>query len=171
MKVQKIFTPFLSKIFTLLEMSYFNQRYTTYRSKYNIHKTFRFSGKNIELYGEGIITLGKESYMGNNSTIQSLEKQSVKIGDFVSISHNVRFYSSNRDPKYICTESNIKPIYKSGNILIEDNVWIGANCVILEGTHIKNNVVVAANSILKGVYGPNCIVSSDKAKTVKTYNG
>lgn len=35
-------------------------------------------------------------------------------------------------------------------IIIEDDVWIGANSVILEGAHIKKGAVISAGSIIKG---------------------
>jgi len=36
-------------------------------------------------------------------------------------------------------------------IVIEDDVWIGANCTIHEGVHIKRGAVITAGSIIKGV--------------------
>ncbi|WP_301100598.1 DapH/DapD/GlmU-related protein [Propionivibrio sp.] len=35
-------------------------------------------------------------------------------------------------------------------IVIEDDVWIGANCVILEGAYIQTGAVISAGSIVKG---------------------
>ena len=36
-----------------------------------------------------------------------------------------------------------------GGIVIEDNVWIGANCVLLDGTHIGEGSVIAAGSVVR----------------------
>ena len=38
---------------------------------------------------------------------------------------------------------------KSG-IMIGDDVWIGANSVILEGARVGNGVVITAGSVIKG---------------------
>ncbi len=35
-------------------------------------------------------------------------------------------------------------------IVVEDDVWIGANCVILEGAYIRKGAVISAGSIVKG---------------------
>lgn len=35
-------------------------------------------------------------------------------------------------------------------IVVEDDVWLGANCVVLEGARIKRGAVVSAGSIVKG---------------------
>jgi virginiamycin A acetyltransferase len=40
-------------------------------------------------------------------------------------------------------------VAKSG-IMIEDDVWIGANSVVLEGARIRKGAVVSAGSIVKG---------------------
>ncbi len=45
--------------------------------------------------------------------------------------------------------------------MIEDDVWIGANCVILDGVHIGRGSVIAAGSVVREhldegmVYGGN----------------
>ena len=35
-------------------------------------------------------------------------------------------------------------------IRIEDDVWIGANCTILEGAYIRKGAVIGAGSLIKG---------------------
>ena len=35
-----------------------------------------------------------------------------------------------------------------------DDVWIGANCVLLDGTDIGTGCVIAAGSIVRGVLEP-----------------
>ena len=37
-----------------------------------------------------------------------------------------------------------------GGILIEEDVWIGANCVLLDGAILRQGVVVAASSVVRG---------------------
>ena len=44
-----------------------------------------------------------------------------------------------------------------GDIIIGRNVWIGANTVILRGTTIGDNAVIAAGSVLKGDVAPNTV--------------
>ena len=41
-----------------------------------------------------------------------------------------------------------------GDIIIEDDAYIGANCTILPGTIIKQGAVVGANSLVKGQLEP-----------------
>lgn len=48
--------------------------------------------------------------------------------------------------------------YKTAPIRIGNNVWIGANCVILRGTVIGDNSVVGAGTVLKGIYPPDSLI-------------
>lgn len=36
-------------------------------------------------------------------------------------------------------------------IVIEDDVWLGASCVVLEGAYLQRGVVVGAGSVVRGV--------------------
>lgn len=48
--------------------------------------------------------------------------------------------------------------YKTSPVEIGDNVWIGANTVILRGAKIGNNCVITASSVIKGEYPDNSII-------------
>jgi acetyltransferase-like isoleucine patch superfamily enzyme len=52
---------------------------------------------------------------------------------------------------------------KPKEIIIGDNVWIGLNSIILKGTKIGNNSVVAAGSVVKGDFPENSIISGNPA--------
>jgi acetyltransferase-like isoleucine patch superfamily enzyme len=38
-----------------------------------------------------------------------------------------------------------------GGVVIEDDVWIGANCVVVDGAHIGRGAVIAAGSVVRGL--------------------
>jgi carbonic anhydrase/acetyltransferase-like protein (isoleucine patch superfamily) len=44
----------------------------------------------------------------------------------------------------------MRQLSSKGPIIIEDNVWIGDNCVILGGSHIEYGAIIAANSVVSG---------------------
>ena len=72
----------------------------------------------------------------------------VIIGDDVQFSPNVQIYDHDHDFR---VEGGVKAgKYKTGTIEIGNNVWIGANTIILRGTKIGNDAVIAAGSIVKG---------------------
>ena len=61
---------------------------------------------------------------------------------------------------------HIKKPVKIGN-----NVWIGANVVILPGVEIGDNTVIGAGSIVtKSFKEGNCIIAGNPAKIIKKLN-
>jgi len=90
------------------------------------------------------------------------------IGDFVMIGPDSKIYTSNHsitDGKIMLFE---KPTYS--NVSIGNNVWIGANVVILPGTHIGNNAVVAAGSIITKKVNDGEIVAGNPFKVIGRRN-
>lgn len=51
-------------------------------------------------------------------------------------------------------------------IVLGDNVWVGLNSLILKGTHIGDNSVVTAGSVVKGDFPRNSLISGNQAKKV-----
>lgn len=69
---------------------------------------------------------------------------------------NVLIYDHDHDFR---KEEGLKKLkYKTAPVDIGDNVWIGANTIILRGTKIGNNCVIGAGSVIKGCYPDNSIV-------------
>ena len=53
-------------------------------------------------------------------------------------------------------------------IIIEDDVWIGANCTITKGVRIQTGSIVAANSVVTKDVLPFSIVGGVPAKLIKS---
>lgn len=56
---------------------------------------------------------------------------------------------------------------KSSPVHIGDNVWIGVNSIILKGSEIGNNSIIAAGTVVKGTYPPYSLIVGNPAKLVK----
>ena len=52
-------------------------------------------------------------------------------------------------------------------VVIEDDVWIGANCVILSGVHVGHGAVVAAGSVVTKNVPSYALVAGVPAKVIK----
>lgn len=107
--------------------------------------------------------------IGNNCRINGANisaKSSITIGHGSKIACGVQIldynahdvYSKNRAATSL---NDAKPIE------IGNNVWIGLGAIILKGTIIGDNSVVAAGSIVKGVFPPYSIIMGNPAKVVK----
>lgn len=167
--MKKLLDKINAKIYKILFKAYKREEYEKLRKKYDISDDFKFNGKDIELYGEGKIIIGKNSYIGNRSSICSVKDCFVKIGDNVSISHNVRIYTCNRISEDVI--KNRKEVrVKKGNVIIGNNVTIGANSFIKEDIKIGDNVVIGANTVVSKNIPSNCVVGGVPAKILKSFS-
>lgn len=49
-----------------------------------------------------------------------------------------------------------------------DNVFVGMRAIILMGTHIGNNVVIGAGSVVSGFFPDNVVIAGNPAKVICT---
>lgn len=91
--------------------------------------------------------------------------ESVTIGDDVEFGPGVLIYDHDHDFRMPGGLAEQK--YKTAPIKIGNNVWIGANSVILRGTTIGNNCVVAAGTILHGEYPDDSLIFQEKTTRVR----
>ena len=59
-------------------------------------------------------------------------------------------------------------IGESGKTIIGNNVFVGMDSIILMGTHIGDNVVIGAGSVVKGVIESNSVYAGNPAKKICT---
>lgn len=55
-------------------------------------------------------------------------------------------------------------------VVLGKNVWVGENVVILPGSHIGDNAIIGANSVVHGDIPANTIAVGSPAKVVKMWN-
>ncbi len=93
----------------------------------------------------------------------------IKIGKNSTLAYR-SLLSTNANPNAPYNElcNLYPPVHKE--IVIGDNVWIGANAVILPGVTIGNGVVVAAGSVVNCDIPDNVMVAGVPAKIKKQLN-
>lgn len=116
--------------------------------------------------GMGDVHIGARSYLNSGCVLYS--GHGISIGDDVLIASNCTFAATNHaigDLNTTIREQGVMP--SRGGITIEDNVWIGANCVILDGAYIETGCVVAAGSVVRSRLARNCIYGGSPAVLIK----
>lgn len=98
-------------------------------------------------------------------------RASVKIGDRVNLGGNVRIYDHNfhsLDPLHRQDPARDQANIKSARVQIDDDVFVGANVMILKGVHIGARAVIGAGAVvaLKEI-PPDSIVVGNPAKVVR----
>lgn len=155
----------LGRIFDKVSNFYWLVTYSRFRKKYKIDNKFRFNGKSILLYGNGCISAGPESYIGELSTLQAVEGYSINIGTGCKISHNVRVYTQSDIADYDFSLGD--PPKKGGDVNFEDYCWVGANVFINPGVSLGKNSIVGANSVVTNDVPPFEIWGGVPAKFIR----
>ena len=110
--------------------------------------------------GSGDILIGRHCYINSGCVFYS--GHGITLGDNVLIASNCTLAPTNHAFADRSVPIRAQGFMASrGGIVIEDDVWIGANSVILDGTYIERGCVVAAESVVRGrlqsfkIYGGN----------------
>lgn len=110
------------------------------------------SNVNIRIREGAFFSIGSGCFFNNNCIITC--RKNIKIGNNVIFGPNVAVFD--HDHNYFLKEDRKKQ-FLCEDIVIEDNVWIGANVTILKGSYIMKNSVIAAGSIVNGLVDENVI--------------
>lgn len=113
----------------------------------------------------GEIIIGNHTRIGMGNTIIG----PVMIGNNVILAQNVVTSALNHNFEDVLTTINQQGV-KTDQIIIENNVWIGANSTILAGVHIGEHVVVGAGSVVTKDIPPFNVVVGNPARIVKEYD-
>lgn len=71
----------------------------------------------------------------------------IQVGDDVMIAAGCKFVDHDHGHSKADAPMSLQPVVKNP-IIIEDNVWIGANSVILKGVHIGSGTIIGAGSVV-----------------------
>jgi virginiamycin A acetyltransferase len=116
--------------------------------------------------GLGDVEIGNCSYINSGVVIYS--GNGVKIGENVLIAANCTLAPVNHAyERKDLTIAAQRFLPSKGGIIIEDDVWIGAGCVILDGAVIRKGSVIGANSLVTAKeLGPYSINRGSPVHTV-----
>ena len=116
---------------------------------------------------KGKIKIGDNVSINVDTDINSCDGGEVEIGNDVMIGRNVYIRAS--DHIFKNTDKKIRQSgYDSGKIKIENNVWIGSNCIIMKNVTIEEGSVIESGSVVKKSVGKNEFVTSNE-QTNKKY--
>ena len=103
--------------------------------------------------GNGDLLIGDHVVI--NSGCVFYTGQGIRIGNHVAIAANCTFAPVNHAYKNKhCLIREQGFLLGKGGIVIEDDVWIGANCVLLDGAILRRGCVLGAGSVVRGELAP-----------------
>lgn len=123
------------------------------------------------LFHQSSVTVGKHTY-GPIEVLYDNGRGRLTIGNYCSIAREVKFFLGGEHNYHrISTwpfQSKIYSGYRSLkrdenlDIIVEDDVWIGYDCIILPGARIGKGSVIGARSVVVGVIPPYSIYVANK---------
>lgn len=115
--------------------------------------------------GMGDVIIGNHVRVGMSNVLIG----PVTIGNYVIMAQNVVMSGLNHSYQDIEIPTCLQKCTTS-EIIIEDEVWIGANSVITAGVRIGKHSVVAGGSVVTKDVPPYSIVAGNPARVIKQYN-
>jgi len=113
---------------------------------------------------EGVLRTGSDCGFANGCFLAP-GAGGIELGDNVICGPNVAIVAINY--RYAALDV---PFEKQGTsslgVRIGNNVWIGANCSILDGSVIGDNTIVVANSLVNRRFPSNVILQGNPAKII-----
>jgi acetyltransferase-like isoleucine patch superfamily enzyme len=115
--------------------------------------------------GVGDISIGNHSFIGAGNVIIG----PVTIGNRVMTAQHVVISGMNHSYEDLTTPPTIQPV-TTHPIHIDDNVWIGANSVVIPGVKIGRHSVIGAGSVVTKDVPAYSVAVGNPARVVKQYN-
>jgi acetyltransferase-like isoleucine patch superfamily enzyme len=130
-------------------------------------------GRGVHLHSDIIIETGDggQLIIGEDTHIQprcqlSAHKGSIRIGSGVEIAPNCAFYPY--DHAVIPGKPiRMQPLETKGDIVIEDEVWLGVGAIVLNGVRIGRGAVIGAGSVVTSDIPENAIAAGVPARVIK----
>ena len=132
----------------------------------------------------GLIKIGNKNFI--NGSTRLISRNSIEIGDFVTIAWNVTIYdhdshSLNHLDRRADIEQQLLQAHAGNSLITNKNwatvnskpikicndVWIGMNAIILKGVTVGEGAIVAAGAVVTNDVAPYTIVAGNPAVMVK----
>ena len=136
--------------------------------------------KDWKLKFKDCLTIGKYTYgLERNCFIGLSPKAPIRIGKYCSFGPDVKIFLNAEHQIDLVSTFPLKTLLKQkspwpnldvtskGGVEIGNDVWVGANSLIMSGINISNGAVIGAGSIVTKDVGPYEVVAGNPAKKIK----
>lgn len=113
---------------------------------------------------------GSTLTIGNNVGMSSTRlwiHESARIGNNVKIGGCVLITDTDAHPMDYVARRSSNEGTKSAPVVIEDDVWIGAHCIILKGVTIGARSVIGAGSVVTKSIPVDCVAAGNPCRVIK----
>lgn len=145
-------------------------------SKLNIGDNFYLSSGNgvnpiaSNLSADVYVEPGAALTIGNNVGMSSTRlwiHESARIGNNVKIGGCVLITDTDAHPMDYVVRRSSNEGTKSAPVVIEDDVWVGAHCIILKGVTIGARSIIGAGSVVTKSIPADCVAAGNPCRVIK----
>lgn len=108
--------------------------------------------------------------IGNNVGMCSTRlwiHESARIGNNVKIGGCVLITDTDAHPMDYMARRSSNEGTKSAPVVIEDDVWVGAHCIILKGVTIGARSIIGAGSVVTKSIPADCVAAGNPCRVIK----
>jgi acetyltransferase-like isoleucine patch superfamily enzyme len=148
--------------------------------RYVVNDDYRLLNQ-LSRYQSDIIKVGDFTYGHPDTNSPRIvyfgEKTSLSIGKFCSIAENATIFIGGYHNHQMVSTYPLSATFtdiESINVMVDkkstsigNDVWIGANCIVMAGVSIGDGAVIAAGSVVVSDVLPYAIVGGNPAKLIK----
>lgn len=127
------------------------------------------SNLQADVYVEPGATLTIGNNVGMSSTRLWIH-ESVRIGNNVKIGGCVLITDTDAHPMDYVVRRSSNEGTKSAPVVIEDDVWVGAHCIILKGVTIGARSIIGAGSVVTNSIPVDCVAAGNPCRVIKSLN-
>lgn len=161
--VRYTFSPrlFVSLIYSF---AYYIHEQVVWRAKINAASDARIHAT-ASIRNAQNIYVGRNSHINHQCCVWAGEQSQIILGDNLLMGPGVCLFSTNHS--MALDEPMTFQERREASIVIGDDVWLGAHCIITAGTQIANGVVVAAGAVVtRSISEEGVIVGGIPAKII-----
>lgn len=180
--IVRLFTGYKSRYFHHLgknstlgkHTTYIGEQYVSIGEKSHIGDYGRLTAYDYYLHTQQKFTpqiiIGNHCSIGVQSHISAINR--IKIGNNVLTgprvlitdnSHGETIFESLNTPPYM------RPLLSKGEVVIEDNVWIGEGAMIMPNVHIGKGTIIACNSVVTTDIPSYSLAAGAPATIIKSF--
>lgn len=164
----EIFTGFFSFSFVkaiFSSFAYFLHEQVIWRKRIHHKGNYRIHAR-ASLRNSQNIYLGENVRITMDCCIWAEQHSKIVFGDNVLVGPGVKMFCGNHGIK-LCGIPMVYQERSEKDIIIGNDVWIGANSILVSGAKINDGAIVAAGSVVTKEVPANAIVAGSPAKVIK----
>ena len=118
--------------------------------------------------GGPIVTIGDRCLLGKGIGVVGHER--IEIGDDVFTGHFVYITDQNHGYEDLTQPVGVQ-LWRNAPVRIGSGSWLGHGSVVLPGTVLGRNTVVAAGAVVSGEFPDHCVLAGVPARIVRRHDG